>query len=172
MAFRERLPTALREYVERAAWRTFWLVMSEQNVEIVREVMVIADTVRNSDLGDSLDDVTQRLDKLVATDAQIDMSRRVFNPDVYHGRAGLLRLLEEIREVWEEFRVTPERFVDAGDRVVVIENLRGRGKTSGVQVEARSASIWTLRDGRVVHMQTRFEPQEAFEIAGVREQAQ
>jgi ketosteroid isomerase-like protein len=144
--------------------------MSQHNVEIVREVMSMADAALNSDPGESLEDLTQRLDKLVATDAQIDMSRRVFNPDVYQGRAGLLRLLEEIREVWDEFRVTPERFVDAGDRVVVVENIRGRGKTSGVQVEARSASIWTLRDDRVVHMQTRYQPQEALEAVGLGEQ--
>lgn len=126
--------------------------------------MALVDSARNDDLSQSLDNLTQRLANLVATDAQIDMSRRVFNPDVYRGQAGLRRLLEEIREVWDEFRVTPERFVDAGDRVVVIETIRGRGGTSGVDVESRSASIWTLRDGQVVHMQTRYEPEEALEV--------
>jgi hypothetical protein len=64
--------------------------MSQENVEIVREAMAIADDARNSDLSESaLDDLIQRLTNLVATDAQIDMSGRVFNPDVYTGEAGL-----------------------------------------------------------------------------------
>jgi ketosteroid isomerase-like protein len=143
--------------------------MSQENVEIVREVMALVDSACNGDLSQSLDDLSQRLANLVATDAQIDMSRRVFNPDVYRGQAGLRRLLQEIREVWDEFRVTPERFVDAGDRVVVIETIRGRGRTSSVPVESRSASIWTLRDGQIIHMQTRYEPQEALKAVGLRE---
>jgi ketosteroid isomerase-like protein len=141
-------------------------------VEIVREAMGLVDDARNDDLSQAaLDDLFQRLTNLVATDAQIDMSRRVFNPDVYSGQAGLRRLLREIREVWDEFRVTPERFVDAGNRVVVIESIRGRGRTSSVPVEGRSASIWTLRDGQIIHMETGYDPQEALkavELAGRR----
>lgn len=143
--------------------------MSQANVEIVREVMALVDSARNRDLTQSLDDLSQQLANLVATDSQIDMSRRVFNPDVYRGQAGLRRLLEEIREVWGEFRVTPERFVDAGDRVVVIESIRGRGRAGGVEVESRSASIWTLADGQVLRMETLYDPQEALEAVGLRE---
>jgi ketosteroid isomerase-like protein len=137
-------------------------------VEIVREAMALVDDARNADLSPpALDDLIQRLSHLVATGAQIDMSGRVFNPDVYTGEAGLRRLLSEIREVWHEFRVTPERFVDAGDRVVVIEAIRGRGRTSNVPVESRSASIWTLCDGQIIHMKTSYDPREALEAVGL-----
>ena len=142
--------------------------MAQENVEIVREVMALVDDARNGDLSQqALDDLNQRLTILVAPDAQVDMSRRVFNPDVYSGHDGLRRLLHEIREVWDEFRVTPERFIDAGDRVVVIEAIRGRGRTSSVPVETRSASIWTLRDGQIIHMRTSYDPQEALEAVGL-----
>ena len=142
--------------------------MSAENVEVVRKAMTLADDARNADLSPAaLDDLIERLSDLVATDAQIDMSGRVFNPDVYTGEAGLRRLLREIREVWDEFGVTPERFVDAGDRVVVIESIRGRGRTSDVPVESRSASVWTLRDGQIIHMKTSYDPQEALEAVGL-----
>lgn len=141
--------------------------MSQANVEIVREVMTLVDAARNGDQSQSLDDLMQRLANLVAADAQIDMSRRVFNPDVYCGQAGLRRLLDEIREVWDEFRVTAERFVDAGDRIVVIEAIRGRGRTSRVTVDSRSASIWTLRDRQIIHMEARYDPREALEAVGL-----
>jgi ketosteroid isomerase-like protein len=71
--------------------------------------------------------------------------------------------------VWEGFRIEPERFVDAGDRVVVIEVRRGRGSGSGVEVEQRSGVIWTLREGKVVGMETDLDPQEALEAAGPQE---
>jgi ketosteroid isomerase-like protein len=142
--------------------------MSQQNVDIVREAMALADEARNADLSQpALDALMVQFTNLVATDAQFDMSGRVFNPDVYTGKAELRRLLREIREVWDEFRVTPERFVDAGDRVVVIEAIRGRGRSSNVPVESRSASIWTLRDGQVIHMKTSYDPREALEAVGL-----
>lgn len=142
--------------------------MSQDNVDIVREAMALADEARNADLSEpARDALIGRFTNLVATDAQFDMSGRVFNPDVYTGKAGLRRLLREIREVWDEFRVTPERFVDAGDRVVVIEAIRGRGRSSNVPVESRSASIWTLRDGQIIHMKTSYDPREALEAAGL-----
>lgn len=144
--------------------------MSRKNVEIVAQAMKLVDDARNDDLSEAaLDDLVRRLTSLVASDAQIDMSRRVFNPDVYSGPAGLRRLLYEIREVWDEFRVTPERFLDAGDRVVVVEAIRGRGRSSSLPVESRSASIWTLRDGQIIHMETRYDPQEALDAVGLQD---
>ncbi len=106
---------------------------------------------------------------LVAPEAEIDMSRRIFNPDVYHGIEGWHRLNDEIRDVWEDFRITPEQFVDAGDQVVVIETIHGRGRGSGVQVDSRrSAAIWTLADGKVIRVQTGFDPQDALEAVGLK----
>src|SRR5262249_56970127 len=113
--------------------------MSRENVEVVREAIELMNQT-------ALDGVSPRLVEVFARDVEIDMTRRVFNPDTYRGHEGLQRLGREIREVWEEFQITPERFADAGDRVVVIETRRGRGRGSGVEVENRSAVMWTLRD--------------------------
>jgi ketosteroid isomerase-like protein len=132
--------------------------MSQENVDIVREVMGLLDRPEGNEAA---------LLERFAPDVRIDMSRRVFNPDVYEGHAGLRRLGMEIREVWEEFRIEAERFVDAGDRVVVIETRRGRGKESGVEVEQRAGVIWTHRRGQVIRMETDFEPQEALEAVGM-----
>jgi hypothetical protein len=105
---------------------------------------------------------------LIAPDFEIDMSRRVFNPAVYSGIDGLLRLNNEIRDVWEEFRIVPERFIDAGDRVVVLETIHARGRGSGVELESqRSATIWTLRDGRVTRVQVGLDPREALKAVGL-----
>jgi uncharacterized protein len=135
--------------------------MSEENVEIVREVMELMNRAASGGTADA----EALLDRFAA-DVRIDMSRRVFNPDVYEGHDGLRRLGAEVQEVWEEFRIEPEQFVDAGDRVIVIEVRRGRGSGSGVEVEQRSGVIWTLREGKVVGMETDLDPKEALEAAG------
>jgi hypothetical protein len=135
--------------------------MSQENVQIVRDVMALRERVRES--GEP-----PLHSELIAPDAEIDMSRRVFNPASYHGIDGWARLNDEIREVWEEFRVVPQQFIDAGDRVVVIETIHARGRGSGVLLDTRrSAAIWTLRDGQVTRVQIGFDPQEALEAVGL-----
>jgi ketosteroid isomerase-like protein len=131
-----------------------------QNVEIVREVMAL---VRRTGTGEP----EPRLFELLAPEVKLDMSRRTFNPDVYERHDGLRRFKRERDEVWEEFLVTPERMVDAGESVVVIESLRGRGRGSGVETRSRSASVWTMRDGQVIHMATYRDPQEALDAVGL-----
>ncbi len=131
-----------------------------QNVEIVREAMAL---VRRTGTGEP----EPRLFELLAPEVKLDMSRRTFNPDVYEGHDGLRRFKRETDEVWEEFLVTPERMVDAGESVVVIESLRGRGRGSGVETRSRSASVWTMRDGQVIHMATYRDPQEALDAVGL-----
>src|ERR1035438_6771869 len=81
-----------------------------QNVEIVREVMAL---VRRTGTGEP----EPRLFELLAPEVKLDMSRRTFNPDVYERHDGLRRFKRERDEVWEEFLVTPERMVDAGESV-------------------------------------------------------
>ena len=61
-----------------------------------------------------------------------------------------------------------ERFVDAGDRVAVIATMLGRGSGSGVEVENRHGSVWTIRDGKAVRFEWFSEPDEAFEAVGLR----
>ena len=107
--------------------------------------------------------------ELFAPDVVIDMTRRVFNPDTYEGHDGLRRLGREVGEVWGEFQIEPERFIDAGRQVVVIETRRGRGRGSEVEVGMRSGVIWTIQEGKVVRMETDLDPDEALEAAGLSE---
>ena len=74
-----------------------------------------------------------------------------------------------IWEVWTEWRVTAERFIDVGDKVVTIETIRGRGRGSGVETEGRYASIWTLQHGRVTRVEVGLDPQEALKAVGLEE---
>jgi ketosteroid isomerase-like protein len=133
--------------------------VSKQNVEVVRQVMALGEQVRESGVRPETD--------LVAPDAEIDMSSRVFNPDTYRGMDGWVRLYDELREVWEEWRVIPERFIEAGDRVVVLATAHARGRGNGVEVELRSAAIWTLRDGQVTRVEMGLDPREALKAVSL-----
>ena len=105
-------------------------------------------------------------------DIEIDLSRNVFNPDVYHGHAGVERYVRAVEEVWDNFRVVPKEFIDAGDKVVTAVTLHGQGKGSGVDVEMELFNIWTLRDSRIVQIVGGYRDRsEALFAAGLREQA-
>jgi len=135
--------------------------MSQQNVEVVREVIALM----NGQDGE----LEPRLLDLFAPEVQVDMSRRLLHPDVYQGHPGLHRLRREVPEVWEGFLLTPERIMDAGESVMVIDAQRVSTSAAGGAVERRSAVIWTVRGGRVIRVEVGLDPQEALERVRLRE---
>jgi ketosteroid isomerase-like protein len=85
-------------------------------------------------------------------DVVLDLSRNVFNPDVYRGHDGLVRYVEVVDETWEGFDARLTELIEVGDRVVTGTRISGRGRGSGVAVEMQLFNVWTFRDGRVLHI--------------------
>jgi ketosteroid isomerase-like protein len=85
---------------------------------------------------------------------------------VLRGREGLKRWISTTREIWDEWRFEPERFLSAGDRVVVLVRVLARGAISGVRLDRETAHIWTLEDGRVTRCEVYLDRSEALEAAG------
>jgi len=48
---------------------------------------------------------------------------------------------------WDRFTVTPQRFHDAGESVVV------EGRYTGKELDARVCHVWTLREGKLARFQ-------------------
>jgi ketosteroid isomerase-like protein len=87
----------------------------------------------------------------------------------FRGRAGLKRWIDSIREIWDEWRMEQERFVVAGDRVVVLIHIVARGHMSGVGLDRETAHIWSLADGRLTRCEVYFDRDEALRLLdGVR----
>ena len=63
-----------------------------------------------------------------------------------------------------------DRLIDGGDHVVAIVENRGYGKHSGVEVNVRTAHVWTLRGGRIVAWHIYLDPTQALEAVGLSEQ--
>jgi len=76
------------------------------------------------------------------------MSDRIFNPAIYEGHDGIRRFYSEVRDVWAKYVWEPEQLMEAGDNVVALLRSGGTGRGSGVEVERRTAMVWTLREGR------------------------
>jgi ketosteroid isomerase-like protein len=71
---------------------------------------------------------------------------------------------------WEDFRAAPIKFIDAGeDSIVVLTRIEGRGKGSGVAVEADTATLWMFDAGKVVGLALYWDTVKALEAAGLRE---
>ena len=75
----------------------------------------------------------------------------------------------ELREVWGEWRNEPERLIDCDERVVALVRSVGRGQESGVELIERWAQVWTVRDGKIVHLRHFRDTAEALEAVGLRE---
>jgi len=89
---------------------------------------------------------------------------------VLRGLSEISRAFEtEDDEVWDEHRFEPQQFIDAGNRVVVLQREYQRSK-SGAELVIDTASILDVRDGRIVRMQGYMNPAEALEAAGLPEQ--
>jgi ketosteroid isomerase-like protein len=80
-------------------------------------------------------------------------------------RASLARWKSE----WDDYELLPEEFEHMGDCVVAIVCLRGRGRGSGVEVEARFYEVFTLRQGKIVRMDQFTEQSEALKAVGLRD---
>jgi ketosteroid isomerase-like protein len=110
-----------------------------------------------------------RFDELAHPDAVIDMSRHPFLPATFSGREGMRRFVEQMDQMWQDFRVEPEEFIDAGDTVVVAVRASGRGR-DGDEVSKQLFAVWTLRGGKVARVTGGYENRtEALEAASLSE---
>lgn len=99
-------------------------------------------------------------------DPEIEWSEGTEVPErrVYQGHEGVMRQQEQFEEAWESFRIEPVDFAASGDKLVVIVQLWGRGRGSGVEVEARGAHLWEFRNGKAVRFEIYGDPERALRV--------
>jgi ketosteroid isomerase-like protein len=114
--------------------------MSEENVAVVRRAF---DAYTRGDIDAVLE--------LCADDILVTQAPEV--PGVapqQRGHAGVLEAFGMWPEQWDDFRVEiKEILADPGDQVVVATRQSGRGKQSGVEVEADFTFLFAIRDAKV-----------------------
>jgi ketosteroid isomerase-like protein len=109
--------------------------------------------------------------------------RRLYDPDIewedvsgLWGDWGTRRGFEDVRDAWvtwfeafERVEFEIESVVETGDEVIAFIRASGRGRESGLDVDQRLPSVWTVRGGRVVRVRAYRNEAEALEAAGLRE---
>ena len=86
------------------------------------------------------------IEELCTPDIEFDWSRRLLDPVVTRGYEGIRGFFEEVDGIFEEIAFEEEEVLDYGDQVLVVSTGRFRGRTSGIDVTASGAQIWTIRD--------------------------
>jgi uncharacterized protein len=130
--------------------------MSAENVEIVREIF------RAWEKGGS------PLDSgLLADDIEWVNAKEAIEPGTRKGVEAFGEAAAGVASTFEDTRIEFERFIDAGDQVVVVGVLLGTGRGSGIEVGRRQGYLWTIRDGKAVRFQWFNDAAEALAAAGI-----
>src|SRR5688500_13393378 len=91
------------------------------------------------------------------------------NVGTVRGRESVQRFFAQYLEVFESYRMEPEEFFAAEDRIVVFIHAPARGKGSGVDVVFSPAHLWTMNGGRAVRLEVFPDRKEALEAVGLLE---
>ena len=87
--------------------------------------------------------------------------------NVFRGRDGIRRRWQGMLETWNDVETDVHEVRVAGDRAFVSLTLLGRGRASGVPIEAPFFQVATIRDGRIVACRDYADPGRALEAAGL-----
>jgi uncharacterized protein len=132
--------------------------MSDENVAVIRRAF---DAYTRGDIDAVL--------ALCAEDILVTQAPEV--PGVapqQHGHAGVLEAFGIWPEQWDDFRVEIERVLaDPGDYVVVVTRQSGRGKQSGVEVEAAFTFVFAVRGGKIAEWRIFVREDQALAAAGI-----
>jgi ketosteroid isomerase-like protein len=85
----------------------------------------------------------------------------------YRGIDGLLEGWRDWLMPWQSYRLEAEDFVDAGDQVLMLVRVRATTNRDGVELEHRSAAVWTVENGMLVAVRFFLERSEAFDFVGL-----
>jgi ketosteroid isomerase-like protein len=85
----------------------------------------------------------------------------------YHGYDGVRELWSDAKRIFGGFKNIPEELFESGNRVVAFIRVEGVGAKSGIEVQARIAHVHTIRDGKVIRVESFEDRDEALRAAGI-----
>jgi ketosteroid isomerase-like protein len=131
--------------------------MSQENVEVVRAMYEVANARDKLDADFAL----------LAAEVEFHVSGAFPDLDpVYRGHEGVRKLNEALNEPWLTLSLDPEKFIDAGSRVLVLSRFHARGR-DGMELKLDLANLWTVRDGQIVKMEAFADHERALEAVGL-----
>jgi ketosteroid isomerase-like protein len=133
--------------------------MSRENVELFRRAVK---AFNDRDL-DALDDwITEDYEFVPYMATLIETT-------TYRGRDGLRKYQEDADAAWETLQVRVDQIRDLGDRLVTFGEIRGRGRSSGLDVRVPLAWVVDFHEGKLQRVRSYSDRNDALEAAGLRE---
>ena len=141
--------------------------MAGDNVEVVRRLYR---ELRAMTAAGDLADVPANPELLDLLDPEVEWHGTIGGLSegvVSHGPEEAARFMLEDSQEWEELVYEPTELIEVGDAVVVLQHERRRGRQSGVEVEADTAAVLRLREGRIWRCQGYMEQEDALRSVGL-----
>jgi ketosteroid isomerase-like protein len=89
--------------------------------------------------------------------------------ETYRGHSGLRALVQKWLVPFDDLRIEPEEFIDAGEVVVMPYMFRARERSSGNDITGPETWVFFLRNGRIREVREYRRKTEAFEALGLSE---
>ena len=128
--------------------------MSQENVDAARRCI---EAYRRGDYEDALE--------YLAPDVVWEVGQEL----PAHGPAEVREVWRRWDAEWEELETETDEIIDAGDELIVAVRYRGRGRTSGAEVNDLIFEVHTLREGRCIRKIEFPTRAEALEAVGLSE---
>lgn len=148
--------------------------MSQENVDLIRSVHPPSGIDLSRQFNQDADPARfERLGSLVTPDFQVlggDLRGGLGLTTAGQGIDGLIAAWQDWLSPWQTYWSEVEEFVDAGEEhVLVLVRDHGRLRGSDSEVENISASVWTLRDGKIARIEFHLDRKQALKAAGLEE---
>ena len=133
--------------------------MSRENVEILRRMYRAWNSGDLAALADVFDvevEVRPALSAFLAS-------------TVYRGHDGVAAWYAETFEPWADLRAEPQRFLEAGEYMLVMVGLHARVAGGQVDLDAEIAHVVKIHGGKIVRLDGYDEPEAALAAVGMSE---
>jgi ketosteroid isomerase-like protein len=128
-----------------------------------------ADPSARDDIGGALErgHLPRTAAMIDACDPEIEWVPLEAEGKIFHGRRGIVRILQEWYQAMVDWSVEPEEILDGGASLLMIARIRARGRASGIPVEQHGQAVFRMRAGRVLRCEEFGDLAAAREAAGV-----
>ena len=131
--------------------------MSQENVEVVRTIL---EGWARGDFGVGRE--------LYSADFEWKQRPDAVEPGSHRGES-VGTALRQLFEVWENYRIEADEYIDAGDRIVVVGRARGTARGSGMELDHSICLVWTARNGKLASFETVRNRSDALRAVGLGE---
>jgi ketosteroid isomerase-like protein len=130
--------------------------MSQEDVEVVRQAV---EAFNRHD--------AEAMQAFCMPEVEIVPLRAAVDGTVYRGPDAVARFAADTDESWENARLDIEEVREVGESLLVSARLRGRGRTSGADVDAALALVIRVQAGKLASMRTYTNRADALEAVGL-----